>query len=73
MFCGEFEVTSLVVDIEDMNELFTKFSSVLGKAFHEKCFTTNRSCTDIEQLQGNVEDPNDWKTAVVLGQTSTLD
>ena len=48
MFCGEFEVTQLVNDIEDMNKLFNNFNLVLGKAFHEKWFTKNKSCSDIE-------------------------
>ena len=33
MFCKEFEIGSLVLDIEDMNKLFKLYTPILGKAF----------------------------------------
>ena len=33
MFCKEFEIGSLVLDIEDMNKLFILYTPILGKAF----------------------------------------
>ena len=44
MLCREFEVTSLINDIEGMEKLFEKYSPVLGKAFEEKCFAQPRAC-----------------------------
>ena len=33
MYCKEFEIGSLVLDIEDMNKLFKLYTPILGKAF----------------------------------------
>ena len=62
MYCDEFEITSLVIDIRDMQQLFEKFNPVVGKAFQEKSFMLNRSCENIELIKTKEFDPTDWKS-----------
>ena len=61
MYCDEFEITSLVIDIKDMDTLFQNFNPVLGKAFQEKSFLQNRSSAAIEMISTRPFDPDDWK------------
>ena len=50
MFCERFEITSLTTDIKDMQRLIMTYNPLLGKAFDEKCFTTNYFCKKITDL-----------------------
>ena len=50
MYCREFEITSLVNDIKDMERLFKTYNPMLGKVFDEKCFLTNNFCKKTESI-----------------------
>ena len=47
MHCERFEITCLTSDIKDMQRLIKSYNPLLGKAFDEKCFTTNFFCKNI--------------------------
>ena len=44
MHCSEFEITNLTKDIKDMERLIKSYNPLLGKAFDEHCFLSNRFC-----------------------------
>ena len=71
MFCEEFEITSLVFDIEDMNTLFKNFNPTLGRAFQEKSFSQCRCINSIELIRTKVFDPKDWKFGFCQVNTTT--
>ena len=72
MYCDEFEITSLVIDIRDMQQLFEKFNPVVGKAFQEKSFMFNRSCENVELIKTKIFDPTDWKSGFSQDNTTTI-
>ena len=50
MFCNDFEVTQITLDIEDMDQLFKNYTPILGKAFDQNCFVHNKSCEEIKTV-----------------------
>ena len=59
MYCQEFEITSLVNDIKDMERLFKTYNPMLGKVFDDKCFLTNNFCKSIESIDIKVSKQED--------------
>ena len=73
MHCNEFEITSLVNDLHDMERLFKTYNPLLGKVFDEKCFITNYFCKSIENLDLEVSKSSDTKkTHVVPSNVSVI-
>ena len=72
MFCKEFEVTQMALDIEDMGRLFKKYNPIIAKAFNEHCFKQNQICARIESIQQEIEDPTQWESKVFLANTSAI-
>ena len=70
MNCKDFEITSLVNDLHDMERLFKTYNPLLGKVFDEKCFIANNFCRSIENLDLKVSDTK--KTHVVLSNVSVI-
>ena len=71
MFCDEFEITSLALDIQDMITLFENFNPILGRAFQEKSFTQNRCINSIELIKTKVFDPKDWRFGFSQANSTT--
>ena len=72
MLCKEFEVTSMAVDISDMNVMFNNYTPFLGKAFQENCFMYNKDCEKIDTVLLYQADQFDWKTQAVFDHVSSL-
>ena len=72
MYCKEFDVSSFVHDIEDMNRLFETYNVTVGNAFKEHCFMYNRACEAIDSVKVNSKYATECKRKVVFSNISAI-